>query len=150
MFIFAAPLIREHQSVAVINENLVESNVVSTLSYNSTVTTATTARHRALATMLDEAVTTAPVLMLTETMTVTIPTVMLNEDSSVYIEMENILQNPELPTGCEIVALTSLLRFYGFDADKIDMAKNYLPISDGNKRVINGKETNYEKSIDKL
>ncbi len=55
-------------------------------------------------------------------------------DNSVYIDMENILQLPELPTGCEITALTILLRHYGFDAEKTDMARNYLPQSWGNPR----------------
>jgi len=56
------------------------------------------------------------------------------DDNSVYIDMENILQLPELPVGCEITALTILLRHCGFDAEKTDMALNYLPISWGNAR----------------
>ena len=61
------------------------------------------------------------------------------DDNSVYIDMENILQLPELPVGCEITALTILLRHCGFDAEKTDMAKNYLPISWGNARYEDGK-----------
>lgn len=61
------------------------------------------------------------------------------DSNSVYIDMENILQNPELPVGCEITALTILLRHYGFDAEKTDMAKNYLPTSWGNARTVDGK-----------
>lgn len=38
-----------------------------------------------------------------------------------------ILQNPELPTGCEITAMTMVLNYYGFSADKVDMAVQYLP-----------------------
>lgn len=49
------------------------------------------------------------------------------DNNSVYIDMENILQNPELPVGCEITALTIYLRYLGFDADKVDLAQNYLP-----------------------
>lgn len=45
---------------------------------------------------------------------------------------EIILQNPELPTGCEITALTMALRFYGFDADKGTMASEYLPCRPAN------------------
>lgn len=61
------------------------------------------------------------------------------DDNSVYIDMENILQLPELPVGCEITALTILLRHCGFEAEKTDMALNYLPISWGNARYEDGK-----------
>ena len=61
------------------------------------------------------------------------------DNNSVYIDMENILQLPELPVGCEITALTILLRHCGFDAEKTDMARNYLPISWGNARYEDGK-----------
>lgn len=61
------------------------------------------------------------------------------DSNSVYIDMENVLQLPELPVGCEITALTILLRHCGFDADKIDLAKNYLPVSWGNARYEDGK-----------
>ena len=57
---------------------------------------------------------------------------------SSYIDMENIRQLPELPTGCEITALTILLRHYGFPADKTDLARNYLPTSWGNAREVDG------------
>ncbi|MDE6133444.1 MAG: C39 family peptidase [Oscillospiraceae bacterium] len=61
------------------------------------------------------------------------------DNNSVYIDMENILQLPELPVGCEITALTILLRYCGFDADKTDLARNYLPVSWGNARTEDGK-----------
>ncbi|MDE7302144.1 MAG: C39 family peptidase [Oscillospiraceae bacterium] len=61
------------------------------------------------------------------------------DNNSVYIDMENVLQLPELPVGCEITALTILLRHCGFDADKTDLAKNYLPVSWGNARSEDGK-----------
>lgn len=34
----------------------------------------------------------------------------------------------ELPTGCEITALTMVLNYYGYAADKTVMASKYLPI----------------------
>ena len=46
------------------------------------------------------------------------------------IIVKNILQNPELPTGCECVSLTILLNHFGFPADKITMAREYLPKMD--------------------
>lgn len=39
------------------------------------------------------------------------------------------LQMPELPTGCEITALTMALNYYGFPVDKTTMASEFLPKS---------------------
>jgi uncharacterized protein YvpB len=50
-------------------------------------------------------------------------------DGAVYIDIRTIFQNPELPTGCEVTALAMVLSFYGFAADKTDIARNYLPQS---------------------
>ncbi len=38
-----------------------------------------------------------------------------------------ILQNPELPTGCESVALTMALNYYGYGLAKAEIAEQYLP-----------------------
>ncbi len=38
-----------------------------------------------------------------------------------------IKQLPELPTGCEVTALTMVLSYYGYPAEKTDMAFHYLP-----------------------
>ena len=47
------------------------------------------------------------------------------------IEMEIVYQNPELPTGCESVALTILLKYYGFtDLEKTTIASEYLVYND--------------------
>ena len=43
-----------------------------------------------------------------------------------------IYQMPELPTGCEITALTMALNYYGYDADKVSMATEYLPTASAN------------------
>jgi uncharacterized protein YvpB len=48
----------------------------------------------------------------------------------VSYEIENfpiLYQMPELPTGCEITALTMLLNYYGLPAEKVEMATEYLP-----------------------
>ena len=39
-----------------------------------------------------------------------------------------VLQNPELPTGCEVTALTETLNFLGFDIDKETLFDNYMPV----------------------
>lgn len=43
------------------------------------------------------------------------------------IAVKNILQNPELPTGCESVSLTIVLNHLGFPVNKMTIARKYLP-----------------------
>lgn len=50
-------------------------------------------------------------------------------NDSKTIRMANLLQNPELPTGCESVALTMVLNYYGFNLSKTTIASAYLPLS---------------------
>lgn len=50
----------------------------------------------------------------------------------VLIDMENIEQNPELPTGCESVALTIVLNYFGFNLDKTTIADEYLIFTEEN------------------
>ena len=45
----------------------------------------------------------------------------------IQLPVPRILQNPELPNGCEITSLCMLLRYLGFDADKCVLADRYLP-----------------------
>ena len=47
-------------------------------------------------------------------------------DKSV-LEYTTVLQEPELPTGCEVTALTETLNFYGFDVDKVYLSDEILP-----------------------
>ncbi|NIK79837.1 uncharacterized protein YvpB [Paenibacillus castaneae] len=49
------------------------------------------------------------------------------EIKKVYLNVDTIMQNPELPNGCEITSLTAVLQYYGYDATKTEMADNYLP-----------------------
>jgi len=61
------------------------------------------------------------------------------ERSTNYIDIPTVMQYPELPNGCEIVALTAILNHYGMEVSKTTMADKYLPktpfsIRDG-KRV---------------
>lgn len=48
---------------------------------------------------------------------------------TVLFPVPQILQNPELPNGCEITSLTEVLTFLGFPADKCVLTDHYLPQS---------------------
>ena len=50
-----------------------------------------------------------------------------SRDSCVIQNFDIIYQEPELPTGCEITALTMVLNYSGCNADKYVMATEYLP-----------------------
>lgn len=45
---------------------------------------------------------------------------------SVRLGVDFLAQNPELPTGCEITSLTTVLNYLGYDVSKVEMADNYL------------------------
>ncbi len=49
---------------------------------------------------------------------------------AIELDVCAILQNPELPTGCEITSLTMALNYAGFDVDKLTMADDYLICAD--------------------
>lgn len=49
--------------------------------------------------------------------------------NSVSLTGPVIMQNPELPNGCEITSAASLLQSYGMEADHLMLADNYLPTS---------------------
>ena len=48
----------------------------------------------------------------------------------VDLDVAALPQYPELPNGCEITSLTAVLNYYGFGADKVDMAQNWLPCAE--------------------
>ncbi len=53
----------------------------------------------------------------------------INVDKSGHAEIaefELIEQLPELPTGCEVTSLSMVLNYYGYDIDKLELARNYL------------------------
>ena len=49
------------------------------------------------------------------------------ERQKVFHEVETILQEPELPHGCEVTGLAILLSYYGVEADKCELAEEWLP-----------------------
>ena len=52
-----------------------------------------------------------------------------------WVDVPCYLQYPELPTGCESVALTNLLNYYGFGLGKTIIADYYLPKGSGGNFV---------------
>lgn len=48
--------------------------------------------------------------------------------SCVIEGFETVMQEPELPTGCEITALTQTINYLGYEIDKVELADNYMPI----------------------
>ena len=55
------------------------------------------------------------------------PEQIASQDAFVIDNFPLIYQEPELPTGCEITALTMVLQYYGCDTNKMEMALDYLP-----------------------
>ncbi|MCD7777619.1 MAG: C39 family peptidase [Clostridiales bacterium] len=49
-----------------------------------------------------------------------------DSDVRMVLPLEPMAQGAELPTGCEITSLTMALNYYSLDADKFDLADNYL------------------------
>lgn len=49
-------------------------------------------------------------------------------DSCVIDDFKTVMQEPELPTGCEVTALTQTMNYYGFDIDKVDLCDIFMPI----------------------
>jgi len=48
------------------------------------------------------------------------------EKQKVYHEVKTVLQNPELPHGCEVTGLAILLSYYDVSADKCELADRWL------------------------
>lgn len=47
---------------------------------------------------------------------------------SVIKKFETVMQNPELPTGCEVTSLCQTLNYLGFDIDKVELADEFMPM----------------------
>ncbi len=49
------------------------------------------------------------------------------KQQKVFHEVKTILQNPELPHGCEVTGLAVLLSYYDISADKCELAEKWMP-----------------------
>ncbi len=58
-------------------------------------------------------------------------TVSIGDYTKHHIDFDTLNQFPTLPTGCEVVSLTSILNHYGFDVSMTTMADKYMPRYDG-------------------
>ena len=58
------------------------------------------------------------------------PQVSGNGRAGLPLEVAPVLQNPELPNGCEAASLAALLKYKGVPADKLDLAYGYIPRGD--------------------
>ncbi len=56
--------------------------------------------------------------------------VTIDDYESADIDFDILNQYPTLPTGCEVVSLTSVLKHLGFDVSMTTMADEYMPRSD--------------------
>lgn len=52
--------------------------------------------------------------------------VIASEQLYMLLPVQPVLQLPELPTGCEITSLTTVLNYLGYNVDKTTMAADYL------------------------
>lgn len=49
-------------------------------------------------------------------------------DSFILEDFNTVLQEPELPTGCEITTLAEVLNYHGFNIDKEELCDNFMPV----------------------
>ncbi len=69
--------------------------------------------------------TTEPVPTEPATMPIIKPQEYELPDSCV-LDVECIMQKPELPTGCEVTSLAIALNYHGFNIDKVELCDNFL------------------------
>lgn len=56
--------------------------------------------------------------------------------ASVLLPVQGIYQKPELPNGCEATSLAALLRYYGYPADKVALAYDFIPRQDFEESMV--------------
>ncbi len=102
---------------------------------SAAVTTAETTTEAPVTTTVTTAsVTEAPVTTVVTTVTTPVTTVTTPAaplpQKKIISSVKSFVQGPELPTGCEATGLTIAIRWYGYNADKVDIAMKYMPRQD--------------------
>lgn len=59
---------------------------------------------------------------------VSIPSDYTLPESFVIDGFNTVMQEPELPTGCEITSLAEVLNYHGFNIDKEELCDNFMPV----------------------
>ena len=93
----------------------------------ATSETAATQKSSSMGLVLPQADTSIPVWLAYAALQAT-PENAFFLPGTVQLNVENILQNPELPNGCEITSAAIVLNYLGFGIDKVTLAENYLPM----------------------
>lgn len=93
----------------------------------ATSETAATQESSSMGLVLPQADTSIPVWLAYAALQATPENAFFLPDT-VQLNVENILQNPELPNGCEITSAAIVLNYLGFDIDKVTLAENCLPM----------------------
>ncbi|MBQ8514881.1 MAG: C39 family peptidase [Ruminococcus sp.] len=94
----------------------------ATVTENSDESTTTTSAQAGEAYMEENVITEAVTEVPTEPPLITVTELPRQHQ----IDVPALLQNPELPAGCEITSLTCLLNYLGYPVDKVVMADTYL------------------------
>lgn len=68
-------------------------------------------------------------------------------NSQFKLDVEPVLQLPELPTGCEITSLATVLNYYGYDISKTQLADEYMERGD---KIIFTRDTHRENYLETL
>ena len=93
----------------------------------ATSETAATQEYSSMGLVLPQTDTSIPVWLAYAALQATPENAFFLPDT-VQLNVENILQNPELPNGCEITSAAIVLNYLGFDIDKVTLAENCLPM----------------------
>ncbi len=51
----------------------------------------------------------------------------VKKPTRVQLKVSNILQNPALPNGCEVVSLAIALKYYGYSINPLELYETYMP-----------------------